>query len=819
MAFVSDVKQVGVVGALRRSPLSMAYVGLQEVGRMARSPKLYFSDIKPHPSKQVVIVVDPLNGFLGKDGRLYMKKVEDIFPRMNKVINAARDEGIPVIYLCDGHSKKDEELKQWPGHCDRRTWESQVHPKISQPMRKNEWVFKTAFSAFESTNLDEILKELGVEELIILGVATEYCDEANSSVALGRAVQKSVIPAEDFEKAKHLFIASNEAYPQFKPEITEENIDACDISDAVKDIFQRALKRKYKVTVVSDSIREVNLTPGDGDRAVWRMAQRGIHFSDTAKVVDMITRQEYKMPLPITPTDFPIGPSIPENARPIVTEEIVGRQAEYTASLNFRREPFPSWLTETDQYQMVMAYLFRQICHGTTPIAHFEAFIRKFPRGRDFMIFSGLRDFLYWMKTAKMTEERIQYVLEQPIFRNSVGDLDVFADYLRNFRFKLDVWSFREGTPFAPMEPFIGISGPIEQVLLAETMFLSMVNSRSAFSTRAAQYRLADPDIDFLDMGHRRIDRYLSQIAAFEGFLQGFIGTSNLEAGFQNGIDSSGTNSHAMSLAFNKEIDAIRSWFEVYPESPMVLIDTFHALINALKTSSVLQELGKNATSFRADSGNLVKLMQLYERILIAKGIKALKRVGTNDLTPILLAEMREQEGNANVVGVGTKFGEVPATPAVLKLSEIDGPDGSRFICKLSPGGKETWPGIHQTWRKYDRAGHITESDISLLDERIEGAFPQLVPYSSGGYILSPYPTKEELKAQYTAGRESLPLPIIEGRGRGDSSFKWPVKFSDRAKALRAKVIKDIHEREINPYLAELSNYVTEEEIREAMGE
>jgi nicotinate phosphoribosyltransferase len=587
--------------------------------------------MKPHPSQTALIVVDGINGFLAPQARLSMtsKGVADIFPRMNKVIEAARKEGIPVIYLCDGHYITDEEIApgKWPGHCYRRTWESQVHPEISQPVKKKEWVFKQAFSAFKTSGLHEKLQALGVKKLVVLGVATEYCDEANST-------------------------------------------DAVDLG--------------YDVTVVSDSIREVDLTPGDGDRAVWRMAQKGIKFRDTVKVIDAINRHEYEMPFEVPPTNFPIGPSKPANARPIVTEAMVGNQAEWIASLNYRREPRPNWLTQTDFYQITMAYFFTQVCRFNTPVAHFEAFIRKLPPERQFMILSGLRETLYWLKTARMTKDRIDFIMEQPIIQEAVGDKQAFRDYLENYRFKLDLWSFPEGAFFMPIEPYVGVSGPIEQVLWLETYLLSMFNSRSAYSTNAALYTLANPTVDAIAMEMRRMDARLSEDASLEAWLQGFIGSSNTEAAFQygwripKGLKAIGTNSHAAYLAFCREMAMIQAWMEIFPNHPMVLADTFHTLINALKTADVLRALGRDATSYRVDSSHLVKLMELYARILGDQGIRPLGQIATNDLTPALLAEMLEQHANATAIGAGTKYGEVRATPGVLKLSEIDGPFGSK---------------------------------------------------------------------------------------------------------------------------------------------
>jgi len=242
---------------------------------------------------------------------------------------------------------------------------------------------------------------------------------------------------------------------------------------------------------------------------------------------------QYNMGFNITPTNFEIGPSVQENTRPIVTEEIIDSQAEYISSLNHRVDPLKSYLTQTDFDQLVMTNLFRESCEGTTPIAHFELFISKLPKNRNFMILSGLQDALHWMMNAKMDEDRIKYVIDQPIIRDSNCDKKDFADYLRNFRFKLDVWSQDEGSFYMPTAPYIGVSGPIEQALMFKTYLLSALNSRSAFSTRGAQYKLANPRMNLLAMEMRGMNAELSEVVSYELWKQGFIATSDTEAGYQ----------------------------------------------------------------------------------------------------------------------------------------------------------------------------------------------------------------------------------------------------------------------------------------------
>jgi nicotinate phosphoribosyltransferase len=510
------------------------------------------------------------------------------------------------------------------------------------------------------------------------------------------------------------------------------------------------------------------------------------------------------MPFKVTPTGFRIGPTIEVNKRPVVTEETRRQQDALKRTVNYRREPLKAWVTQTDLYQLVMANLFHQICGRETPTAHFEVFIRKLPGDRDFMTFSGLHDVLHWLSNAKMDQGRIDFVMQQPIIRESVSDLKSFRKYLEGFAFDLDVWAYPEGSFYMPMTPYLGISGPLEKVLLAETFILSILNSRSAFSTRAAQYRLANPGMGCIAMEMRRMDPELSEIASFEAWKQGFIGTSNVEAAYQYGITPIGTNSHAMYMAFDSEIEAIAAWMKVYPNNPMVLTDTYHTLINALKTVAVLKASGFGSVSFRVDSGYLGKLMEMYETIMWRSGIETKLRVGTNDLTPLALAEMLEQQCNANAAGVGTKFGEVPATPGVYKLSQIDGPDGARFACKLSAGGKATLPGSHQIWRRFDGSGRALGDTVALLDEEVSGAVPLLRPFMSDGQILSPYPSKDELRKQFELGRGQL-----------FAAAPYPVTFTPRTLELKEQVIREIRAREIDPYRGQLSAIFTPEELAE----
>ena len=87
-------------------------------------------------------------------------------------------------------------------------------------------------------------------------------------------------------------------------------------------------------------------------------------------------------------------------------------------------------------------------------------------------------------------------------------------------------------------------------------------------------------------------------------------------------------------------------------------------------------------------------------------------------------------------------------------------------------------------------------------------------PYTSGGYLLHPYPSKEELRAQYAIERNKLPVEILNAKGRYIPDYEYPIEYTPRTLQLKNQVIKETEEREIDPYMDELRKYVTEEELQ-----
>ncbi|MCL2655760.1 MAG: cysteine hydrolase [Coriobacteriia bacterium] len=124
-------------------------------------------------SKKAVIVVDMLNDFV--TGSLACERAQRIIAPMQKLVEAAREHGVPVIYSNDAHLPGiDHELELWGEHAMAGTPGAQVIPEIA-PAEGDYVVPKRRYSGFFQTDLNILLRELGVDTLIITGLHAHMC--------------------------------------------------------------------------------------------------------------------------------------------------------------------------------------------------------------------------------------------------------------------------------------------------------------------------------------------------------------------------------------------------------------------------------------------------------------------------------------------------------------------------------------------------------------------------------------------------------------------------------------------------------------------
>ena len=124
-------------------------------------------------NKYAVLVVDMLNDFV--TGALGCPRALAIVESTKELLEEARKNNVPVIYCNDSHLKGvDNELKLWGDHAIRGTKGAEIIPEISA--QENDYVIlKRRYSSFFQTDLDLLLKELGIDTVIITGLHTHMC--------------------------------------------------------------------------------------------------------------------------------------------------------------------------------------------------------------------------------------------------------------------------------------------------------------------------------------------------------------------------------------------------------------------------------------------------------------------------------------------------------------------------------------------------------------------------------------------------------------------------------------------------------------------
>ena len=187
-----------------------------------------------YDEKTALIVVDVQNDFADPKGNLYVSGGEQVVPVINREIERALEAGAPVVYTQDWHPESTPHFEKdggiWPVHCVADSWGAQFHPDLTV---KGEVVRKgtggeDGYSGFTvrdpqsgeegQTGLDGLLRERGIERVVVVGLATNYCVKATALDALAKG---------------------------------------------------------YPTHVRRDAIRAVNLEPGDGDASIEELRRAG----------------------------------------------------------------------------------------------------------------------------------------------------------------------------------------------------------------------------------------------------------------------------------------------------------------------------------------------------------------------------------------------------------------------------------------------------------------------------------------------------------------------------------------------------------------
>ncbi len=182
-----------------------------------------------------LVVVDVQNDFADPGGSLSVAGGAEVVPVVNRLAEAALAAGGFVVYTQDWHPAHTPHFAKdggiWPDHCIADSWGAAFHPSLAVlgPSVHKGANGEDGYSGFtmrdpesgaeQPTELDGLLRDRGVQRVVVCGLATDYC---------------------------------------------------------VKATALDAVRLGYAADLATDAIAAVNLAPGDGEAALAQLAAAGV---------------------------------------------------------------------------------------------------------------------------------------------------------------------------------------------------------------------------------------------------------------------------------------------------------------------------------------------------------------------------------------------------------------------------------------------------------------------------------------------------------------------------------------------------------------
>ena len=162
-----------------------------------------------YDSRTALVIIDLQNDFASPEGSLSVSGAEQVVEEVNRQIVVARAAGAHVLYTQDWHPEHTPHFAPdggvWPVHCVGETWGAAFHPDLivnGEVVRKGAGT-EDGYSGFtvrdhesgdeSATLLEGLLRDRGVERVVVVGLATDYCVKATALDAVSKGFETSVL--------------------------------------------------------------------------------------------------------------------------------------------------------------------------------------------------------------------------------------------------------------------------------------------------------------------------------------------------------------------------------------------------------------------------------------------------------------------------------------------------------------------------------------------------------------------------------------------------------------------------------------------------
>ena len=402
---------------------------------------------------------------------------------------------------------------------------------------------------------------------------------------------------------------------------------------------------------------------------------------------------------------------------------------------------------------------------------YFDVFFRKVPDNGGFAIAAGLEQVIEYIKELHFDEDDIVYLRSKGIFDEG------FLAYLRDFKFSGDIYAVPEGTPVFPNEPVMTVKAPAIEAQLIETFVLLTLNHQTLIATKANRIVRAAQGRAVLEFGSRRAQGASGAImGARAAYIGGCKGTACTITDELYGVPAGGTMAHSWVQMFDSEYDAFKTYCELYPDNPTLLVDTYNTLKsgipNAIKVfKEVLLPMGKTKCAIRLDSGDISYLSKKARKMLDDAGLTECKITASNALDEKLIRDLMMQGAQIDTFGVGERLITSSSSPVfggVYKLVAVENASGDiEPKIKVSENtAKITNPHFKKFYRYYDReSGKALADELCVYDEVVDDSGEHTIFDPNATWktkTLTDFTAKELLVKVFENGECVYDCPTIE---------------------------------------------------------